>query len=152
MRKMNIAFYGVVIAVAVYYIYGALSFGLWQGYGPGPGLLPLLLGICFLILGVIQLFSQEALKSAVKDIFLTKQEGHRIAALTVLAFLTVVLMNTAGFLIITIIFSFIVLKYFESYTTKKSIITSLALPICLWALFNIIFKLDLPAGLLSIIL
>lgn len=152
MKKMNVAFYGVVIALAIYYIYGSLSFGLWQGYGPGPGLLPVILGIAFLLLGVIQLFSKEALRSTVKDIFLTKQEGLRIAGLILLSFITVILMNSLGFLIVTVLLSFVVLRFFEDYSTKKSIITSLLLPFCLWIMFNVAFKLDLPDGLLSFIL
>jgi len=152
MKKMKISFYAVIIAVSIYYTLESPKFGLWQGYGPGPGLLPLILGIAMLILGGIQFLSKDGIKSKEEESFLQKTEAVRVSAFAVLILLAIILMNTVGFLFVTILFSFIVLRFLECYSTKKSIVISILVPFALWVLFFFVFRLDLPKGILSLIL
>lgn len=152
MKKVKIALYITLLLVAFYYVLKSFSFGFWKGYGPGPGLLPLILGISMIILCVLQLFSKDVLRSIEESIFLKRREWARVSLYFLAAVVTAALMNTLGFLLVTILFSFVVLRYIESWPTQKSVYISLLLPFMLWALFYIGFKVELPEGVLSIIL
>lgn len=152
MKKMKIVLYSVIFLLALYYTISSVSFGLWVGFGPGPGLLPLCMGIVMMILSLIQLLSKEALRSEEVKIFLTKNQGLRIIVFTVSTLLTIILMEPLGFLVATALYIFFLLRFMEDYTIFKSIRSAVIVPIVFWVLFYVIFELPLPEGLLAIIL
>jgi putative tricarboxylic transport membrane protein len=152
MKKLKIAVYSVLIVLAIYYSVSSVSFGLWVGFGPGPGLLPLLLGIAMIIMCLLQLFSKEALRSEEVKVFLTKNQAVRIFLFTVSTLLTIMLMETLGFIIALALYIFWLLRFMENYTVFKAAQSALIIPIVFWVLFYVIFELPLPEGLLSIIL
>ncbi len=149
MKRMKIVFYTLLILLSVFYLSQAFEFGLWQGYGPGPGLLPVILGFTMLILSIFQLFSHDGLKSQDKEIFLTKEEAKRLAILLVVNIVAIVLLESVGFIVVITAFAFVILFFMDKWTFTKSITLSLGLSIVCWILFAVVFKLPLPEGILT---
>lgn len=149
MKRMKITFYTLLILIAVYYLTQAFQFGLWQGYGPGPGLLPVLLGFALLILSIIQLFSKDGLRSEDKEIFLTKEEAKRLGILLVVNIAAIVLLESVGFIVVITAFSFVILFFMDNWPFSKSILLSVGLSVVCWILFAVLFKLPLPEGILT---
>ncbi len=152
MKTIQIGFYGLLVLLSAYYTSQSFSFGLWQGFGPGPGLMPLILGISMFVLSLYQLMSTDGVRSKDQSKFLDAVARKRLAVLLLMTILAVLLMEKVGFIPIIILYCFIILAYLDEWKVGKSILFSVGLSVGSWVLFDMIFQLPLPEGLLHLIL
>ncbi|MCX5908522.1 MAG: tripartite tricarboxylate transporter TctB family protein [Deltaproteobacteria bacterium] len=117
---------------------------------PGSGLFPFSLGVVMLVLSLSALF--QAIGRKTKDEKRTPQEPFRwwsivfIVAATLAFALT---LEKIGFLIDTFLFICLLLKVVEPQTWKTSIIGGLTTAVVANVVFNVIFKAQLPSGMLG---
>lgn len=117
---------------------------------PGPGFFPFSAGLIMLILSLAALFQSIRKKSDVEKT--TRQEPFRwwniviiLAAITAYAFS----LEKIGFLINTFLFMCLLLKVVEPQTWKTAIIGGLITTIAANLIFNVIFRTQIPRGILG---
>ncbi|HWQ78522.1 MAG TPA: tripartite tricarboxylate transporter TctB family protein [Anaerovoracaceae bacterium] len=152
MKTIKICFYSLLVLLSAYYTTQAITFGMWQGFGPGPGLMPLILGVSMFILSLYQLFSKDGIRSKEKEIFLGREERKRLVTLLLVNVLATVFLETAGFIIVIMAYCLVILLYLSKWSVKKGILLSVGMSVTCWVLFAVIFQLPLPEGLLEFVL
>jgi len=117
---------------------------------PGPGFFPFGAGLTMLILSLAALFQSMARKRKVEKT--TPQEPFRwwniviiLAAITGYAFS----LEKIGFLINTFLFICLLLKVVEPQTWKTAIIGGLITTLAANLIFNVIFRTQIPRGILG---
>jgi putative tricarboxylic transport membrane protein len=117
---------------------------------PGAGFFPFAAGFTMLILSLAALF--QSIRAREKEEKTLRQEPLRwwniviiLAAVTAYAFS----LEKIGFLINTFLFMCLLLKVVEPQTWKTSIIGGLITAIAANLLFNVIFKAQIPSGILG---
>jgi putative tricarboxylic transport membrane protein len=117
---------------------------------PGPGFFPFSAGLIMLILSLVALFQSMAKKEKVEET--TRQEPIRwwniviiLTAITAYAFS----LEKVGFLINTFLFICLLLKVVEPQSWKTTIIGGLITTIAANLLFNVIFRAQIPSGILG---
>jgi hypothetical protein len=141
----------VLVLFSLYYLISAIGFGLFKEFGPGPGLLPRILGLLMLVLGIIQLLSKDCFFETDKEKFLINGQWKQFLFLLTLNILTVCFMETIGFIPIMTIFSMLLLTIMDKWPVKISFLFSILISLICWFVFSIVFKLPLPLGLLSLV-
>lgn len=126
-------------------------------YGPGPGFLPFLLGICFIGLS-IPLFIKTFAHSKDEEILLVKKEkidwyriGRPISAI-ILLFISIFLFETLGFFLAYVLLVFSLLFVLEHNQLKYRMIVflSIVIPAFFILIFSVLLKVQLPKGFLQI--
>lgn len=117
---------------------------------PGPGLFPFGSGLVMIILSLIGLFMTITRKEEKGEII--SQDKIRwwniviiIAAISAYAFS----LEKVGFLINTFLFITILLKVVEPQSWKKSILGGLITALAANVVFNVIFRVQIPSGILG---
>ncbi|MDI7259464.1 MAG: tripartite tricarboxylate transporter TctB family protein [Thermodesulfobacteriota bacterium] len=117
---------------------------------PGPGFFPFSAGLIMLILSLSALFQSIKKKNNVDKA--TRQEPFRwwniviiLTAVTAYAFS----LEKIGFLINTFLFMCLLLKVVEPQTWKTAIIGGLITTIAANLIFNVIFRAQIPRGILG---
>ena len=117
---------------------------------PGPGFFPFTAGFIMLILSLAALF--QSIRGREKEEKTLRQEPLRwwniviiLATVTAYAFS----LEKIGFLIDTFLFMCLLLKVVEPQTWKTSIIGGLITATAANLLFNVIFKAQIPSGILG---
>ena len=117
---------------------------------PGPGFFPFSAGFVMLILSLAALFQSMAKKKKVEKT--TRQEPFRWwSIVTILATVTAYAfsLEKIGFLINTFLFMCLLLKVVEPQTWKTAIIGGLITTLAANLIFNVIFRAQIPAGILG---
>ena len=110
--------------------------------------MPGLLLIIFLALSLILLIKNLSIGSVEAcDYQLTRNDGFGILAITALIFVYILIMNITGFLIITPVVVFILMKLTGSSKIREAIIVAVSATLLIYLLFDVIFKVQLPEGL-----
>ena len=117
---------------------------------PRPGFFPFSAGLIMLILSLVTLFQSIRKKSDAEKT--TRQKTRRwwniviiLAAVTAYAFS----LEKLGFLINTFLFMCLLLKVVEPQTWKAAILGGLITTIAANLLFNVIFRAQIPSGILG---
>ena len=117
---------------------------------PGPGFFPFGAGVVMLILSLVALFQSRARREKKESTM--PQEPIRwwniviiLAAITVYAFS----LEKIGFLINTFLFICLMLKVVEPQSWKTAIIGALITTIAANLVFNVIFRAQIPSGILG---
>ncbi|WP_258358733.1 tripartite tricarboxylate transporter TctB family protein [Moorella sulfitireducens (nom. illeg.)] len=147
MRRGKISLYSGLIALSIYYGREALSLGLWVGFGPGPGLMPLLLSIIMFILACFLLLSPDGLKNTETDSFILADGKRRLIMVVLFLIISTYLMDIIGFILSTMILTYTILQMVEKWGMKRSAIVAIILPVTFWFLFAVAFKMQLPEGI-----
>jgi putative tricarboxylic transport membrane protein len=77
-----------------------------------------------------------------------KKELLGLIAIVALIYLYVLLMRFGGFLVITPIIIFVLMKLTGSARIREAIIVSISATVLIYLLFDVIFNVQLPGGLL----
>jgi putative tricarboxylic transport membrane protein len=117
---------------------------------PGSGLFPFSLGMVMLVLSLIALF--QAIGKKQKDDKTTPHEPFRwwnivIILAAILAF--ALTLEKVGFLINTFLFVGLLLKVVEPQTWKTCIVGGLITAVAANLIFNVIFRAQIPSGILG---
>jgi len=117
---------------------------------PGPGFFPFSAGLVMLILSLAALF--QSIRGREKEEKTLRQEPFRwwniviiLIAVTAYAFS----LEKIGFLINTFLFICLLLKVVEPQTWKTAIIGGLITTIAANLVFNVIFRAQIPSGILG---
>ena len=128
----------------------AYRLGLGAINQPGPGFFPFSAGFVMLILSLVALFRSKAKKKKGEET--NRQEPVRwwnivviMAAIIVYAFS----LERIGFLINTFLFMVLLLKVVEPQSWKASIAGGLITTVAANLLFNVIFRAQIPSGVLG---
>jgi putative tricarboxylic transport membrane protein len=128
----------------------AFRLGLGSVNNPGPGFFPFGAGFIMLILSLAALF--QSIRKRIQLEKTTPQEPFRwwniviiLAAVTAYAFS----LEKIGFLINTFLFMCLLLKVVEPQTWKTAILGGLITTIAANLVFNVIFRTQIPSGILG---
>ena len=117
---------------------------------PGPGFFPFSAGFIMLILSLAALLQSRAKKQKVEET--SRQETFRwwniliiLAAITAYA----LSLEKIGFLINTFLFMCLLLKVVEPQTWKTAIIGGLITTLAANLVFNVVFRTQIPKGILG---
>ena len=128
----------------------AYRLGLGAINQPGPGFFPFSAGFVMIILSLSALFQSMTKKKKVEK--MNRQEPFRwwniviiLAAITAYAFS----LEKIGFLINTFLFMCLLLKVVEPQPWKTAILGGLITTIAANLIFNVIFRAQIPAGILG---
>ncbi len=143
----------VLFMLSVFYVAEALKMPLRAGKSPGAGWLPLILGILMILLSVLLLVS-AARRPASADSVVTWPTGRGlINNLSILGCLAVsiVVLETAGYLASTFVFLLILFFVLGKYSWKFSVPFALGSAIALYWLFKVWLNIPLPAGFIDFV-
>ncbi len=144
------------IGIGVVFCIGAVQNGIFLAPGvPGPGCLAFLVGCTLIVLSFLLLLpalfrSPDGAQEPQKEDFFPEKESPRklFFALLFLSFYAFAL-EWAGFLITTLLFMVLVLRFIEPQKWTTVLGFSLATAFLAWALFTAL-KVELPAGFLGV--
>jgi putative tricarboxylic transport membrane protein len=131
---------------------------IWSRSGPGAGFFPLIIGLIICLLSLI-LLSQYILSKRVRDKTKTssriappEQERPTLIKVYSYALLMVLyglLMESVGFLIMTFLFLFIVLKYTERQGWRRTLRIGSISTVVSYLLFEYFLGVPLPVGFMK---
>lgn len=82
------------------------------------------------------------------DYLITKRDLLGLVSITALIFIYVFLMNITGFIIITPIVMFVLMKLTGTSKIREAIIVSITASVLIYLLFDVLFEVQLPGGLI----
>lgn len=132
----------ILCLVSIIIIYSANKFDMSYigDSGLGPDFFPKIIAIILIILSALLFFSKDKIK----------QQNHNIkyTLIIIIAFaIYVFVIGKLGYLVSTILFSFIVISILKKNSIILKIVYSLIFPIGLYLLFTYVFKVSLPTGI-----
>ena len=114
---------------------------------PGPGLVPLLLGIILAPLGIaISVLALFYGVSEGKAFWLEKDRGYKIVSTVVAMLIYGLLVNHLGFVAITFLLMFFLFKVIFNLNWKISLGVAIVISASAYLLFNVWLGVQLPAG------
>jgi putative tricarboxylic transport membrane protein len=136
----------VILLGGLAYVREAFAYsGAVVGDVVGPMIYPVLLGVLILILAVFLFLG--ARPQRVEGTFWSLHARPLFLSAGILAY--VVLMDSVGFVLTTVVFLAVGTAWLGEHSWPKSIGLAVGLTGVLWYVFNRIFELNLPAGLLG---
>ncbi len=140
--------------MGVLFLIGSFSYSIWDRYGPGPGLFPLLLGSIFSMLSFI-LFLASNLRKEHQEDELKESDSMKFSVINkTLIFLCFLLgfyflFDRLGFLLT--IFSFMIgtLILFAKRSMKLSLSVSVLTSLLIYFIFVRLLGVQLPGGILE---
>lgn len=151
MKKLNIVFSIILIAISTFFFFYANTFKTLPGQTEiGPGAFPKAVCLGLIVCGVL-LIVQEIKKGAVEkaDLF-NKKILIGVAAAVIYFFL----LNPLGFVLDSIWIVFLMMFLLLNEPFKKAwplmVTTSILAPVVLYAIFGVFLKVPLPNGILSV--
>lgn len=143
--------------IGVIFFIGSFNYSIWERYGPGPGLFPLILGIIFSILS-FSLFLTSLFRKERKEDELIESEPLNLFAInrTIIYLCTILcfyfLFDRLGFLLTILIFMLGTLILFGEKSIKFSFLISILTSLGIYFLFVRLLGVPLPGGILKNIL
>ena len=142
------------IMVSALFCWGAVDLGLGDLTEPGAGLFPFMISL-LLIVFAIGLFAASLRKRGrfsfveIRKLW-PDRDGFRRIGLTVLFLASyVVALNYLGFLLVTFLFIFVLMRFIEPQKWPTVILGSLLTAGVSYAIFEIWLRANLPVGLLG---
>jgi putative tricarboxylic transport membrane protein len=146
----GVFFLGIGIIISIY----AFTYGIGGSVSPGPGFLPLLTGICLVLLSLILLLStlkdNTTLKEKTEKFFPEKESFKKISLSILGLILYTVALEYFGYVLTTLLFMIFMLKCIESRNRITVLLWSSLTAISFYLLFEMLLKSQLPKGILGI--
>jgi hypothetical protein len=147
MKRVQIAFYSIIIAAALFVCVQSFSLGVWAKTGPGAGFMPLLIGV--LLLGsVVGILAETNFFASIdpKEAFWAVP-GSWKPTLIVLAgtVAMAILFEKAGYLL-TVIPTLFIISFFIERASLAKMLTVPAIAIIFYYLFGSLLGVKLPKG------
>ena len=152
MRKADKYFGIICLGISLWLILEGLRWDYTVGFTPGPGFLPVWLGV---IMGVLSLslvfnaFKREAAKDDYKKIFPGKHGIYRVGLILLIFAGFAIIVETVGFELTVFIFVALILTVLEGYKMGKSIFYGVAFSGSLFLIFRYWMEIELPRGFLG---
>lgn len=143
----------VLIVIAGFISWGAISLPYGNIHNPGPGFFPLWLGIILgaMALGLILKSARQREGSkTLQDILVEKVRWEKVLLVLIALVLYAALMNILGFLIVTVLLMFFLLYFIEPHPWKTVVGWTLVGAVGSYMVFEVWMKLRLPKGFLGI--
>ncbi|NCC63939.1 MAG: tripartite tricarboxylate transporter TctB family protein [Spirochaetia bacterium] len=145
----------LLLGFGIFLIVEALGMRVYNTFLDAPGFFPLILGIIFIVFGIVMLIgafrggSIEAAKTTLhKDSLLAMALKPTTKRVVILSFIMVVyiygLIGRIHFTIATVLYLFVTFWYLKSTTLIKNIIISVVAALLISAVFQYVFKIPLP--------
>jgi hypothetical protein len=137
---------GLVAAIGLVAMYAAWPLDFWLEFGPGPGFFPMALGSGLIVMGAaVGVAGWTASKNA--SSFDGNLRKPLVVAGVLAAYLAV--LDFLGFVVATILFLFIVIRWVESRSTWRALALAVLITAGLHLVFDTILKTALPPGILG---
>ncbi len=151
MKKANIIGALVIVTFSLAFTIEASRMPIFEGHSPGPGFVPLIVGILTLALSVALVFQSIMMNTGNANVpFMKKREGLRdILIITVSLFAYAGCIYLLGYSITTFLFIFTLLKIVGKYKYQFSLTVSAITTIVLYAIFQYWLDLVFPAGIFA---
>jgi putative tricarboxylic transport membrane protein len=142
------------LVVGVLFIIGSFSYSIWDHYGPGPGLFPLLLGVIFFILSFLLLIVSSFRKEHKEDDLMESDSLNFFAIHKTIIYLCFLfgfyfLFDRFGFLLTIFFFVTSTLILFSKRSLKISLSISVLTSLLTYFIFVKLLGVQLPAGILQ---
>lgn len=154
MRKRDLFSGLFFLSVGILFLIGSFNYSIWDRYGPGPGLFPLLLGSIFSILSLI-LFLVSSLRKKHQEDDLKESDSMKLSVINrtfiFLCFLLgfYFLFDRLGFLFTIFFFMIGTLILFGKRSIKLSLSVSALTSLLTYFIFVRLLGVQLPAGILE---
>ena len=151
MKKANIIGALVIVTFSLAFTIEASKMPLFEGQSPGPGFVPLMVGILTLALSGALVFQSVMMNAGKANVpFMKNREGLRdILIITVSLFAYAGCIYLLGFSITTFLFLFTLLKVVGKYKYQFSLTVSAITTIVLYAIFQYWLDLVFPTGIFA---
>ena len=126
---------------AIWAFAGLFIYGFWMNKGPGPGFLPVIIGVVTCILCILLILRRDTEVEPVD-----KNAIKPIAAM--IAF--VLAIYIIGFIATILVFMVAWLVHEGAYSYKFSIILASAVTLLIWGVFEYWLQVPFPSGLITI--
>ena len=151
-RRTGIATYIVEAVVAVcilimgiIVVQGSRSLGSgWTSDGPGSGYFPFYIGLILCISGAGILY--QALKNKNNDVFVDQEQIKRVLSVFIPALVYVLAVQFVGLYVASVVYIAMFMIILGKFSPIKSVITSLAVIVLFFFMFEIWFKVPLYKG------
>lgn len=136
----------LLLLLSVYVIYTGLGYGYWVETAPGPGFMPLWLGIALGICSILLILGTLA-PDANNARWLPEGEAAKQLFFVVgLSIVTTILTFWVGMVIASGLYMAAVLFYLEPTQKKQNTIISILTPVLVWALFSYWLRVPMPTS------
>lgn len=138
-------FWFVAGAVIVYF---SMEYDLGDRHAPGPGYIPLIAGLCMMLLACVLVFRDiRRERESISSLF--RSTNWLRVTITIFALLAyAVLLPYTGFLIISILLMYYLIRAAGSYGRGVSAGAAILFSACSYYVFATLLEVPLPAGLL----
>ena len=134
-----------LLAVAAFFIWGALRMPAGTFAVPGPGMVPLIFGTLLALTGVsliVKTLASRAREGAQPITFGLRVVAILFGSLTAVA----VAFEPAGFMATTVVFLFVMLRTFSRLDTVRSLLVAIAVALVAYGFFASLLGVTLPRG------
>lgn len=139
----------ILIGVAVIF-YSITTLGLGSIKHPGPGFFPFICGLCLVVFSTIWLLATRKEKDEETKPFWGKGEWIRPLMAVLITSLYGALMDTLGYILVTLLFLVIWQVMIEREKWLKTAIIAVVGTIVMYILFQYLLAVPLPEGLFSL--
>jgi putative tricarboxylic transport membrane protein len=152
-QKANIIGALILVTISLIFTIEAIKMPIFEGASPGPGFVPLGIGLLILILSIILLFQSlimDPLKG--KTPFMGKKHGLRdilIITFSLFAYSGCILL--LGYPLSTLLFLFFLLKGVGKYSNRFSLGVSAIVTMALYGIFQYWLEMAFPEGIFPIL-
>ncbi|MBC2857132.1 tripartite tricarboxylate transporter TctB family protein [Cetobacterium sp. 2A] len=133
------------IGISVYYTATQFQEGFMIDNGLGVDFFPKVISLILVILSILMFIG--TFKANHKSAKFSKESKYTFITIG-LVIMYIFLIDTIGYLLSTILFSFAVISVLKTKSTRNKIIFSLLFPSVIYLLFTNVFKISLPTGIL----
>ncbi len=128
-----------ILVGAISIFLGFNEYGFWNGTVPGGGFMPVLAGVLMILIGILTILDK---KNRIKF------TADYKAFIPVIAIVSMLVLNILiGLIPALTVMVFVSLKWFEKYSLKTSIITTIITSAFTYAIFGIWLNVPFPTGL-----
>ncbi|MEG6522666.1 tripartite tricarboxylate transporter TctB family protein [Desulfotomaculum sp. 1211_IL3151] len=148
MQKIDRISGTLLIAFAGYLTSSSIPMGLWKDDAPGPGFLPLLVGILLAVSALIMILGTFKDKASGKKGVLSKEGFIILSKVTGATIITCLLTNILGMIVsIGLLAGFLLLLFSEQRKLKTTIGMVITLPVVLYLIFQVGLDVAFPVGI-----
>jgi len=137
-----------LMAISVIYLILSIRLPSYQYVPVDSDIIPIALGVLLLLLSIVLFFTKDQDKDKDKKINFKKKDLLNLIGIFFLILFYILLLETIGFLIVTILFIFScsVLLGYRNHITN--IIVSIVIPLSFYLLFTNLLQIRLPQGII----
>ena len=151
----------VLLLLGLFLAIRSTDLRIWSKTGPGPGFFPLIVGLIICLLSVFLLIQyilryilSKRDRDGTKPASKVEPEQQRPALLKVCSYVVLMvlyglLMDSVGFLIMTFLYLFVVLKYTENQGWRRTLLIGTIATVVSYLLFEYYLGVPLPVGFMK---